>query len=194
MPAPALHPLGNVPFVLFRVLGPLEIETDSGDLLPVNAHRQRSVVAMLLIADGRSVTADRLIDAIWGSDLPANPTNTLQNSVAQLRKTFEPDRKRAEPPTILVSTAAGYRLDLTGHSTDAAQFERLLGRARSSLQAGHARAALDEISSALRLWRGRAYVDFLDDEFSNGERYRLDEERMEATELAIDARSIVDGP
>lgn len=180
--------------MLFRVLGPLSIETDEGATLPVNAHRQRSVVAMLLIAGGRSVTADRLIDGIWGDDLPANPANTLQNSIAQLRKTFEPDRPRSEPPTVLVSTPTGYQLAVDDHDTDAARFETGLQQARGYLNAGHARAALDSITDALSLWRGQAYVDFQDDEFAVGERERLEELRLEALELAIDARGVVDGP
>lgn len=177
----------------FRVLGPLGVERD-GEAVPLTSHRQRAVLAMLLIAKGRTVSVEQLIDGVWGEQLPSNPTNTLQHSIAQLRKVLEPGRQRSEQPTVLVSTEAGYRLDLDGHTVDAHDFEAAIAQARELLAADQPEAAVDRISSGLDYWQGSAYAEFDADDFADGERKRLTELRLAARELLTDARLTATGP
>ena len=105
----------------FEVLGPLRVQRDD-ETIPLTSGRQRALLANLLIAAGDAVPADRLIDAVWGDALPSNPANTLQHGVAQLRKLLEPGRTRSDPPQVLISEGAGYRLDLDGHAADMDEF------------------------------------------------------------------------
>ena len=172
----------------FEVLGPLRVQRD-GATIPLTSGRQRALLANLLIADGDTVSADALIEAIWGDDLPSDPANTLQHGIAQLRKLLEPGRTRSEPPQILVSEGNGYRLDLNGHSIDSHEFATAIEKARN-----HPEGSDEMLTEALGLWRGSAYADFAYSEFARAESERLDELRIQARELLIDAVVETSGP
>jgi DNA-binding SARP family transcriptional activator len=49
----------------FRVLGPVEA-VDDGRVVPVDAPKQRALLAMLLIHANEVVSTDRLLEAVWG--------------------------------------------------------------------------------------------------------------------------------
>ncbi len=177
----------------FEILGPLRVEADGAEV-EVAGGRARSVLAVLLVAGGRAVGTDRLIDQVWGEDLPANPANTLQHAVAQIRKVLEPGRARNEPPRILRSTDDGYRLALEDHDVDAARFERLVTDAALALDDDRPAQALAAANEALDLWRGPALAGFDDVPVVEAERVRLEERRLDAHLLALDARSAAQGP
>lgn len=177
----------------FEVLGPLRVQRDD-ETIPLTSGRQRALLANLLIAAGNVVPTDRLIDAIWGDALPANPANTLQHGVAQLRKLLEPGRSRSDPPRVIISEGAGYRLDLNGHTADMEQFQAALDSGREALEGGEARRAVDILTAALAVWRGPAYADFTYADFARAESERLDELRIQGRELLVDARSVAGGP
>ena len=68
------------------VLGRLAVRLDP-DSPPIPLPlAERSLLAMLATAGGRAVSADRLIDGLWGARLPADPVNALQVRVAKLRR------------------------------------------------------------------------------------------------------------
>jgi DNA-binding SARP family transcriptional activator len=75
--------------VRFGVLGPLAVWTDDGQEIRVPEAKVRLLLADLLLHDGQSVSADRLVDDLWGDRLPSNPLNTLQTKISQLRKVLE---------------------------------------------------------------------------------------------------------
>jgi len=179
--------------VEFRVLGPLEVVVD-GSVVAVRSGKQKAVLAILLLAAGRTVTADQLIETAWGDELPADPPNTLQQAVAQLRKRLEPDRRPSDAPAILRTEAGGYSLDVDGHKLDATIFDELVSRGRRDISADEPLQALDALRRALQLWRGPAYVDFVYEDFVGGEVERLTELRLEAEELLTDAVLAVEGP
>ena len=153
-----------------------------------------ALLANLLIAAGDAVPADRLIDAVWGDALPSNPANTLQHGVAQLRKLLEPGRTRSDPPQVLISEGAGYRLDLDGHAADMDEFSVAVDSGREALERGDARRAVKVLSAALAVWRGPAYADFAYADFARAESERPDELRIQCRELLVDARSAATGP
>jgi DNA-binding SARP family transcriptional activator len=55
----------------FRILGPLEAVDDTG---PVDLTRgkQRALLALLLLHADRVVSVDRIVDDLWGEDVPAS--------------------------------------------------------------------------------------------------------------------------
>jgi DNA-binding SARP family transcriptional activator len=53
---------------LFKILGPVEVERGS-EALELHAAKAKAVAALLMLRAGRVVTADALIDAIWGRNL-----------------------------------------------------------------------------------------------------------------------------
>jgi hypothetical protein len=65
--------------VTFGVLGPVTAATEHGPVA-LRGHRQRLVLARLLIAHGRVVPVDRLVDDLWevapeGAAGPWSPTD-----------------------------------------------------------------------------------------------------------------------
>ena len=56
----------------FRILGPLEV-VEQGRPLPLGGARQRTLLALLLTRANEVVSADRLIDELWGAQPPGQP-------------------------------------------------------------------------------------------------------------------------
>jgi predicted ATPase/DNA-binding SARP family transcriptional activator len=157
----------------FRILGPLEVAEDDRQL-QFGGSRERALLAVLLIHPGEVVSADRLIEELWGDDLPGNPSNALQVVVSRVRKAVGPGR--------LVTRVPGYLLEVRPGERDADRFSQLVAEARraGTADTGRAVALLDE---ALGLWRGPALAEFAADGFAREEIARLEEERIRAVEL-----------
>ncbi|MER7761407.1 BTAD domain-containing putative transcriptional regulator [Streptomyces sp. NPDC097619] len=167
----------------FGVLGPLEVWTDDGRPVLVGEPKVRALLADLLVHTGRPLSRDRLLDDLWGEDLPARPAAALQNKVWQLRRTLE----EAEPGgrALVVSRAPGYLIAPAPEALDAARFEGLTARARTAAGPA-ARAAL--LTDALALWRGPAYGEFTEAEFTLRAVRQLEEQRVSALEEQAEAR------
>ncbi|MBG6093543.1 AfsR/SARP family transcriptional regulator [Actinomadura viridis] len=167
----------------FGVLGPLAVWTDDGAAVPVPGLKVRALLADLLLHEGRPVPADRLIDDLWGDDLPGNPPAALSAKVSQLRRVLGD----AEPGArgLVVTRPAGYVLDVEPGRIDAHRFRSAAARAREA--AGpEARAAL--LAEALGLWRGGALADFADEPFSRAAIARLEELRLTTLEDHAEVR------
>ena len=149
-----------------RLLGPLEVRLEDGPV-ELGPRKQRAVLAMLALEPGRTVSADRLAEGLWGDSLPPSAAKMVQLYVSHLRRALDGDAVR------IVTRGRGYELQLPEEeSVDAVRFERLFDtRPRD----------------ALALWRGAALADLADEPFAAAEIRRLEELRLRATELAIDA-------
>ncbi|MGP4023373.1 BTAD domain-containing putative transcriptional regulator [Actinomadura sp. 3N407] len=167
----------------FGVLGPVAVWTTGGEPVPVPGRKVRALLAVLLAHEGRPVPAARLIDALWGENLPGDPAGTLSGKVTQLRRALE----RAEPGgrRLVASPPPGYRLLIDADVVDAGRFRALTVRARETTDP-RARAGL--LSDALALWRGPAFADFADEPFGRTAAARLTEERLAAWEDYAEAR------
>ena len=64
----------------FRVLGPVGA-AEGDDEVALGGPRPRRLLAALLVADGLVVSADRLVDAVWGdaADPPDGAAKTLHS-------------------------------------------------------------------------------------------------------------------
>ncbi|MBD0706935.1 MULTISPECIES: AfsR/SARP family transcriptional regulator [unclassified Streptomyces] len=167
----------------FRVLGPLEVWTTDGKPVTVGEPKVRALLADLLIHAGRPVSTDRLLDDMWGEDLPGKPAAALQTKVWQLRRTLE----EAEPGgrALVVSRAPGYLLGITRDMTDAGRFEDLTAQAHATTDP---RRKADLLTDALALWRGPAYTEFEAEPFARRAARRLEEHRVSALEEQAAAR------
>ncbi|CAL9303949.1 BTAD domain-containing putative transcriptional regulator [Streptomyces sp. SudanB182_2057] len=162
----------------FGVLGPLTVWDDEGVAVRVPEAKVRALLADLLAHDGGPVSADRLIDDLWGDRPPGRPAGALQAKVSQLRRVLGRDRVQLQP--------AGYRLRLDDtDEVDAVRFRDLVDRARA-VEAPDDRAAL--LTEALGLWRGPAYADFADQEFARAAARRLTDQRLSVLEEQAEAR------
>ncbi|WUR57393.1 winged helix-turn-helix domain-containing protein [Micromonospora chokoriensis] len=159
--------------VQFGVLGPLAVTTDAGEPVVVPGTKVRALLADLLTNRNQVVSADRLIDDLWGEDSPANPAGALQVRVSQLRKALND----AEPGArdLVESRPPGYLL--RADAVDADRFAELAHR-----------TDVDRLSEALALWRGEAYADVADAEFVRAEATRLAEQRLAVHERLAEAR------
>ena len=72
-----------------RLFGELEALA-GGVPVPVRGAKQRALLALLALQRGQPVSADRLIDVLWGDGQAANPANALQAQIGQLRRTLGP--------------------------------------------------------------------------------------------------------
>jgi DNA-binding SARP family transcriptional activator len=62
----ALAWVGDNSLVRVALLGPFEIQNDTGDCLPVAGTRLRDLIARLALAGGRPVNTSALAEAVWG--------------------------------------------------------------------------------------------------------------------------------
>ncbi|MFE9188486.1 BTAD domain-containing putative transcriptional regulator [Micromonospora sp. NPDC007208] len=171
--------------MLLRVLGPLEVEVDTGGPVELGGPRQRAVLALLLAARGEVVSVGQMIEDLWRGDPPPRAIASLQAYVSHLRRLLEPSRERRAPARVLVTAPPGYALRLPADAVDAGRFEALLAEARAVGPAdpGRARRLL---SGGLELWRGRAYAEFAGEPWAQPEVLRLEELRLGARELLLD--------
>jgi predicted ATPase/DNA-binding SARP family transcriptional activator len=149
----------------FRLLGPVEVLGDEGELLPIPGTRPRAVLALLLLHPNEAVSTERLIDAVWGDDPPATARGALQVHVHALRKALGADR--------IVTRAPGYLLRVGEEELDTARFERL--------------ASEERFRDALALWRGPALADVAEEPFARPEAARLEEARLSVLESRLAA-------
>ena len=134
----------------------------------------RLLLADLLLREGQLVSADRLVDDLWGDRLPGNPLNTLQTKVSQLRKVLE----RAEPGggKLVTYQRGGYAMPV---DLDVTRFRELITRARDI---DDVRTQSGLLADALALWRGPALAEVADESFAAPLIARLEEERLAAQE------------
>ncbi|MBB5779485.1 BTAD domain-containing putative transcriptional regulator [Nonomuraea jabiensis] len=159
----------------FTALGPFQAWAD-GAPLDLGGQRQRAVLARLLVAGGRAVPVNTLIDELWPGAPPAQALSTIQGYVSRLRRALEPDRAPREEARVLVSAPPGYALRAAAEQVDAWRFESLV---KSEGDPGRVWAAMD---TALGLWRGPALAEFGELSWAATEAGRLEELRLIAVE------------
>ncbi|MEW9548880.1 BTAD domain-containing putative transcriptional regulator [Nonomuraea sp. NPDC050783] len=164
----------------FTALGPFQAWAD-GAPLDLGGQRQRAVLARLLVAGGRAVPVNTLIDELWPGNPPAQALSTIQGYVSRLRRALEPGRAPREEAEVLVSAPPGYALRAETGQVDAWRFESLV---KSEGPPGQVWAAME---SALGLWRGPALAEFADLSWAVTEAGRLEELRLIAVERRADA-------
>ncbi|MFG2108940.1 BTAD domain-containing putative transcriptional regulator [Micromonospora chersina] len=175
----------RVPGTTFGVLGPLVAAGARGPVALKGA-RQRAVLARLLVARGRVVPVDRLVDDLW-PEPPEGAIGAVRTFVADLRRALEPDRPPRQPARLLVTAPPGYALAAAPEAVDAGRFDAAVAAAGELLAAGRAGPALDALDDALALWRGPAYAEFAGEPWARAEIDRLDELRMLAVERRAEA-------
>jgi predicted ATPase/DNA-binding SARP family transcriptional activator len=162
----------------FRILGPIEALLD-GRPAPLGAPKQRGLLALLLVNRRSVLTAEQLVDGLWGESPPASAVQSLQVYVHGLRRTLGSER--------IETAGSGYRAVVAEDELDLDRFERTTERARAALEAGQADDAAKDLREALALWRGPALADVPAETRRAAEADRLEELRLTALELRHDA-------
>src|SRR3954469_16726340 len=115
----------------FRVLGSLEV-LDGDAPLRLGAGKPRALLARLLLDANRTVPVERLVDDLWGEDVPESAVKMVHIYVSQLRKVL--------PEGTLCTRSPGYAVEVAPEALDLARFERLRTEGRAALEAGAAAA------------------------------------------------------
>lgn len=165
----------------FRILGPTQVVLADGREVPVGGPRLRALLALLLLDAGRVVSAERLIDGLYGEHPPRGASNALQSQVSRLRQALPAGHDPVE------FHPAGYRLAVDPDDVDAYRFERLARAGRRALVDGDWPRAAAVLREALELWRGPALADAVGAAGAPAQAARLDELRLAAIEDRVEA-------
>ncbi|MBU2667829.1 tetratricopeptide repeat protein [Actinoplanes bogorensis] len=122
-----------------RLLGPVEVWAGERRL-SIGEPRQRAVLAALACEAGRVVTAETLIDRVWGEQPPARARHTLQSHLTRVRAAL---RQGGGDP--LIRRSGGYLLDLPADRVDLLRFRVLVAGAQGDVGV---------LREAVRLWHG----------------------------------------
>ncbi len=161
------------------LLGELEVRGHDKRDVVVTGAKQRALLAVLALHVGRAVTADQLVDALWGEDPPPAVRNGLQGLVSKLR--------RALGSTGLVAMrGGGYALELPPEAIDVHRYELLVAEGRAAAAGGNPASAIALLTEADSLWRGDALAEFSYEEFASIAIARLSELRIAAVEERLD--------
>ncbi|WP_285181615.1 BTAD domain-containing putative transcriptional regulator [Rhodococcus sp. MEB032] len=167
----------------FGVLGPVVAWNESSHQIDLKGPRHRAVLARLVVARGRVVPVDVIVDDLW-VDPPSGATSAIRTFVSALRRALEPDRAPRKKPKVIVTEGPGYAFHAAPDAVDAWEFERLVREAADSTPA----QSLELLRTALQLWRGPAYAEFADEPWARTERSRLEELRLTAVERLASAQ------
>ena len=162
-----------------RLFGELEA-VDGGVPVPVRGAKQRALLALLALQRGQPVSADRLIDVLWGDGQAANPANALQAQIGQLRRTLG--------PAAILTSEAGYALTAGPDEVNVVRFEQLVAKGQRLAADGEMEPASAALGEALGLRRGEPLAEFTYAGFFDAERAHLDE----LTLVAIESRAGAD--
>ena len=144
------------------------------------------MLALLVLSAGEVVSSDRLIEALWGERRPPTAAKMVQVYISRLRKTLN-GAPASSSGGLIVTVDHGYMLRVDPEQVDVRAFERLLDRGREAFADHEFDTAATVLRQALGLWRGAPLADFTFDAFAAAEIARLEELRLEALEIRIDA-------
>jgi DNA-binding SARP family transcriptional activator len=161
--------------VRFEVLGP--VRGWHGDTeLELGSPQQRAVLTMLLLARGRQVSLDGLIDGLWEGDVPRSAAGTVRTYVSRLRRRVNS----------IESLGDGYVLRLGSAVLDLDEFEQSLSAARGVRGRHDAARSGRLLRHALGLWRGTALAG-IPGPYADSRRVPLTELNLAATEEKLAA-------
>ncbi|GAA4548794.1 AfsR/SARP family transcriptional regulator [Amycolatopsis samaneae] len=162
----------------FRILGPIEVCSADGEI-DLDGAKQRTMLAALLLADGRVLSDAQLSELLWGENPPATVNAQIYTYVSRLRK-------RLGDSAEFVRRAPGYLMKYERGEFDYHRFEAKVRVGREALDDQRFAEASTNLRAALACWRGPALSDAT--EFLvEAHRYRLEEARLAALDARIEA-------
>ncbi|MGI5224732.1 tetratricopeptide repeat protein [Actinoallomurus sp. CA-142502] len=166
--------------VEFRVLGPIEFWL-TGNRMDLGTAKERLLLAVLLLAEGRPVSVDTLIDRVWGENPPAEVRQSLQTDLSRLRRRF---KKYGVADTVrLVAAPGAYALEVPREGVDLCRSRALRAQAISRRRDGNTREAIELLREGVSLWRAEPLTG-ISGEWVDQVRVRLDDDyRVMAREL-----------
>ena len=165
----------------FFLLGPLLVFTAARAEIRVPAGKQRILLAVLLLHPNRVVSADILVEALWGGEPPPSATAAMRNYVKRLRSTLND-----ADHDLIRTVPSGYVIRVAQGGLDVTRFEELERAGREAAAAGDWDRAADLLRTALSLWRGEPFEGVRSEWLAIRELPRLAELRLRALETLTD--------
>lgn len=165
----------------FFLLGSLLVCPAARAELRVPSGKQRVVLAVLLLHSNHVVSADVLIEALWGSEPPPSARAAMRNYVKRLRNVLG-----GAGHDLIRSAPGGYLIRVAASDLDVTRFEALERAGRKAAEAGDWDRAADLLRAGLSLWRGEPLEDVRSEWLAVRELPRLAELRLRALETRID--------
>ena len=125
------------------VLGPLQVR-QHGAPVAIPGAKPRAILTMLGLHGGSVVSADTLVELLWGEDPPRTAAKALQTHISSLR--------RALGDGFVLTAGAGWTL--AESEVDASRYKSAARLGRDAATAGDTSQAVARFEEALALWRG----------------------------------------
>ena len=175
----AERPVRRLVGVEVALLGPLSVTVAEGQV-SVGSPKERAVLSLLALRGANGCPAAELVAALWGDRAPRSAAKTLQTYVSKLRQVL--------PAGVIATTSNGYVLVVAPDAVDVARFETAVAVGRDLVGAGDRAGAVAAFAGGLRLWRGRALVDLVDQPAGMADAARLEELRRSIEEELAELR------
>lgn len=125
------------------VLGTLQVR-QYGLPVAVPGAKPRAILTMLGLHGGSVVSADTLLEVLWGDDPPRTAAKALQTHISSLRRTLGDG--------FVLTQGNGWTLSTT--EIDATRYKAAAKSGRDSFASGDSSQAVARFDEALALWRG----------------------------------------
>lgn len=143
--------------VRFEVLGPVRGWRGEAEL-ELGSPQQQAVLTMLLLARGRQVSADVLVDGLWGERAPRSALGTVRTHVSRLRRACAV--ATGQPDDLIASLGDGYLLRPGSAVLDLDLFEGWVREARAARARREAAHCARLLRDALGLWAASRWPEF----------------------------------
>ncbi|MBB6174236.1 DNA-binding SARP family transcriptional activator/predicted ATPase [Nocardiopsis mwathae] len=169
----------------FRLLGNLQVvDGQKNFLLPP---KLRTILAQLLISRGQTVPVEKFIEELWLDQPPATVSATMQTYIYQLRKILGAGGEAGKGYASLVTDSSGYALRTAPEDVDVHLFESRFTAGKLAFESAEYANAVESFEEAVAVWRSSALADVPRGPFLEAYAVRLEEARMQAIELRIEA-------
>src|SRR6201998_2250854 len=143
IPSPTIANVTTLQHVELGVLGPLQVR-QHGAPVTIPGAKPRAILTMLGLHGGSVVSAETLVELLWGEDPPRTAAKALPTHISSL--------SRALGDGFVLTQGAGWTL--AESEVDASRYKSAARLARDAAAAGDTRQAVAYFEEALALWRG----------------------------------------
>ncbi|BCJ41905.1 hypothetical protein GCM10010168_88020 [Actinoplanes ianthinogenes] len=162
------------------ILGILEVLFGESQV-ELGGQRQQIILATLALEANRVIRVTRLMEALYGDDLPSTSRVQVQICISALRRLFAAHGH----PDAIVTRTQGYSLQIPESALDLNRYEEALTQARQLREFRRLDESVGQYRQALALWRGPA-LDGIESRVVQGAADRLAERRLTTTEECIE--------
>lgn len=155
-----------------RLLGAVGLRHRDREIALARPHR-RCVLAVLAMTPGQPVSADSLVDRVWGDQPPRESRHSLYTHISAVRRLLEAIDGGDDRAT-LRRAGGGYLLEVDPDRVDLHRARRYAAEARGLAEGW---AAVELLRRACRLWQG-APLAGLNGDWADRVRAGLEQERL----------------